>query len=135
MEGVLTLPPDKEGKNLPLVVMPHGGPIVVGDRARFDWWAQVFASRGYAVFQPNYRDTLGYGEAFRHAADGQYGRKMQTDISDGLTALATAGIIDPKRTCIVGGSYGGYAAFAGVTLQHGLYRCAVSVAGARIWAA
>jgi dipeptidyl aminopeptidase/acylaminoacyl peptidase len=129
MDGVLTLPPGKDGRNLPLVVMPHGGPIVVGDRVGFHWWAQAFASRGYAVFQPNYRGTLGYGEAFRHAADGQYGRKMQTDISDGVAALAAAGIVDAKRACIVGGSYGGYAALAGVTLQHGLYRCAVSVAG------
>jgi acetyl esterase/lipase len=129
MEGVLTLPPGRDAKNLPVVVMPHGGPIVAGDRVGFDWWAQALASRGYAVFQPNYRGTLGYGEAFRHAAEGQYGRKMQTDISDGLAALAQAGIVDPKRACIVGASYGGYAALAGVTLQHGLYRCAVSVAG------
>ncbi|THD59081.1 prolyl oligopeptidase family serine peptidase [Phenylobacterium sp.] len=129
MDGVLTLPPGREAKNLPVIVMPHGGPIVVGDRVGFDWWAQALASRGYAVFQPNYRGTLGYGESFRHAADGQYGRKMQTDISDGLAALAHAGIVDPKRACIVGASYGGYAALAGVTLQRGLYRCAVSVAG------
>jgi acetyl esterase/lipase len=129
MDGVLTLPPGREAKDLPLVVMPHGGPIVPGDRVGFDWWAQAFASRGYAVFQPNYRGTLGYGEAFRRAAEGQYGRKMQTDISDGMAALAKAGIVNPKRACIVGGSYGGYAALAGVTLQQGLYRCAVSVAG------
>lgn len=129
MEGVLTLPPHRQPKNLPLVVMPHAGPIVVGDQVGFDWWAQAFASRGYAVFQPNYRGTLGYGEAFRRAADGQYGRKMQTDISDGMAALARAEIVDPKRACIVGASYGGYAALAGVTLQQGLYRCAVAVAG------
>jgi dipeptidyl aminopeptidase/acylaminoacyl peptidase len=129
MDGVLTLPPGREPKNLPLVVMPHGGPIVIGDRAQFDWWAQAFASRGYAVFQPNYRGTLGYGEAFRRAAEGQFGRKMQTDISDGVAALAKAGTVDPRRACIVGASYGGYAALAGVTLQQGLYRCAVSVAG------
>lgn len=129
LDGVLTLPPGRLAKNLPIVIMPHGGPIVPGDRVGFDWWAQAFASRGYAVFQPNYRGTLGYGEAFRHAADGQYGRKMQTDLSDGLAALATAGIADPKRACIVGASYGGYAALAGVSLQHGIYRCAVSVAG------
>jgi acetyl esterase/lipase len=128
MEGVLTLPPGREAKGLPLVVMPHGGPIVEGDKVSFDWWAQAFASRGYAVFQPNYRGTLGYGETFRKAAEGQFGRKMQTDISDGVAALAKAGTIDPKRVCIVGGSYGGYAALAGVTLQQGLYRCAVAVA-------
>ena len=129
MEGVLTLPPGREAKGLPLVVMPHGGPIVEGDTVSFDWWAQAFASRGYAVFQPNYRGTLGYGDAFRRAAEGQFGRKMQTDISDGVAALAKDGIVDPKRVCIVGASYGGYAALAGVTLQQGLYRCAVAVAG------
>ncbi|WP_394761102.1 alpha/beta hydrolase family protein [Phenylobacterium sp.] len=129
MDGVLTLPPGREAKGLPLVVMPHGGPIVEGDTVSFDWWAQAFASRGYAVFQPNYRGTLGYGDAFRKAAAGQFGRKMQTDISDGVAALAKAGTIDPKRVCIVGASYGGYAALAGVTLQQGLYRCAVAVAG------
>jgi acetyl esterase/lipase len=126
MEGVLTLPPGRPARNLPVVVLPHGGPIVEGDEARFDWWAQAIASRGYAVFQPNYRGTQGYGAAFRRAAEGEFGRKMQTDISDGLAALARAGIVDPARACIVGGSYGGYAALAGVTLQKGLYRCAVA---------
>ena len=129
MEGVLTLPPGRDPRGLPLVVMPHGGPIVQGDEVSFDWWAQAYASRGYAVLQPNYRGTLGYGDDFRKAADGQYGRKMQTDISDGVAALAKDGTIDPKRVCIVGASYGGYAALAGVTLQQGLYRCAVAVAG------
>lgn len=129
MDGILTLPPGRAAKNLPLVVLPHGGPLVPGDKARFDWWAQAFASRGYAVFQPNYRGTLGRGEAFRKAAYGQFGRKMQTDISDGVDELARQGLIDPKRACIVGGSYGGYAALAGVTIEHGRYRCAVSVAG------
>ena len=129
MEGVLTLPPGREAKGLPLVVLPHGGPLVPGDKAGFDWWAQAFASRGYAVFQPNYRGTVGYGEPFRRAAYGQFGRKMQTDISDGVAALAAQGIVDPKRACIVGASYGGYAALAGVTVQQGLYRCAASVAG------
>ncbi|MFZ3008693.1 MAG: prolyl oligopeptidase family serine peptidase [Phenylobacterium sp.] len=129
MDGVLTLPPGREAKGLPLVVLPHGGPLVPGDQVGFDWWAQAFASRGYAVFQPNYRGTVGYGEAFRRAAFGQFGRKMQTDISDGVAALAAQGIVDPKRACIVGASYGGYAALAGVTVQQGLYRCAASVAG------
>jgi dipeptidyl aminopeptidase/acylaminoacyl peptidase len=129
MEGVLTLPPGREAKNLPVVVMPHGGPLVEGDRISFDWMAQAFASRGYAVFQPNYRGTEGYGWDFEAAAWGQYGRKMQTDISDGLAELVRQGLVDPKRACIVGASYGGYAALAGVTLQQGLYRCAVSVAG------
>lgn len=125
LDGVLTLPPGQEAKNLPVVVMPHGGPQA-RDTPQFDWWAQAFASRGYAVFQPNFRGSDGYGKAFRDAGFGQWGRKMQTDVSDGLAELARQGIVDPKRACIVGGSYGGYVALAGVTLQHGIYRCAVA---------
>lgn len=128
MDGVLTLPPGREAKNLPIVVLPHGGPASE-DKPGFDWWAQAFASRGYAVFQPNFRGSTGRTDTFRHAGDGQWGRKMQTDISDGLAELVKRGIADPKRACIVGASYGGYAALAGVTLQLGLYKCAVSVAG------
>jgi dipeptidyl aminopeptidase/acylaminoacyl peptidase len=127
LEGVLTLPPGSTGKNLPLVVIPHGGPIAIYDWSGFDFWAQAFASRGYAVFQPNYRGSGGYGPAFREAGMGAWGGKMITDISDGVGALAKAGLIDPKRVCIAGASYGGYAALAGVTLQHGIYRCAVAV--------
>ncbi len=129
LEGVLTLPPGREAKGLPLIVMPHGGPLVAGDRPGFDWWAQAFAARGYAVFQPNFRGTLGYGADFERAAYGQWGLKMQTDISDGMAELARQGIIDPARACIVGASYGGYAALAGVTVQRGLYRCAASWGG------
>ncbi|MBC2651924.1 S9 family peptidase [Novosphingobium flavum] len=128
MEGVLTLPPGRTPRNLPAVVMPHGGPTA-HDEPGFDWWAQAYASRGYAVFQPNFRGSTGYGDAFQQAGHGEWGRKMQTDISDGVAELVRQGIIDPKRMAIVGASYGGYAALAGVTLQQGLYRCAVSVAG------
>ena len=128
MEGVLTLPPGRPAKGLPVVVLPHGGPAARDDIS-FDWWAQAFARLGYAVFQPNFRGSEGYGDAFRVAGYGEWGRKMQTDISDGLAALSAEGIVDPRRACIMGGSYGGYAALAGVTIQHGLYRCAVSVAG------
>lgn len=127
LDGVLTLPPGREAKNLPVVMLPHGGPHAE-DKATFDWWAQAFASRGYAVFQPNFRGSTNRDTAFVRAGYGQWGRKMQTDISDGLAALARQGIVDPKRACIVGASYGGYAALAGVTLQQGLYRCAVAVA-------
>jgi len=129
IEGILTLPPGHEAKNLPLVVLPHGGPIGPWDEPGFDWWAQAFASRGYAVFQPNYRGSGGYSAEFRKAGYGEWGRKILSDITEGVAELAKLNIIDPKRACIVGGSYGGYAALAGVTLQHGLYRCAVSVAG------
>ena len=129
LEGVLTLPPGGAARDLPLVMMPHGGPIGARDDPGFDWWAQAFASRGYAVFQPNYRGSAGYGVAFIKAGYGEWGRKMLSDMADGMAALAAQGIIDQKRACIVGGSYGGYAALAGVTLQQGLYRCAVSYAG------
>ena len=129
LEGVLTLPPAPAKGPLPLIVMPHGGPIGIRDRPAFDWWAQAFASRGYAVLQPNYRGSGGYGRAFQEAGMGQWGDKMLTDMSDGVAALAKAGTIDPRKVCIVGASYGGYAALAGVVLQHGIYRCAVSVSG------
>jgi dienelactone hydrolase len=128
IEAVLTLPPGREAKNLPVVVMPHGGPAA-RDYPGFDYWAQAFASRGYAVLQPNFRGSTGYGAAFQSAGDGQWGRAMQTDISDGLESLVKQGIVDAKRACIAGWSYGGYAALAGVTLQQGIYRCAFSMAG------
>jgi dipeptidyl aminopeptidase/acylaminoacyl peptidase len=129
MDGVLTLPPGREAKDLPFVVLPHGGPIGPWDEPGFNWWAQAFASRGYAVFQPNYRGSGGHTVAFRNAGYGEWGRKMLSDVTDGVAEVARLTLIDPKRACIVGGSYGGYAALAGVTLQQGLYRCAVSVAG------
>lgn len=129
IDAVLTLPPGRKPEKLPLVVLPHGGPIDVSDAIIFDWWAQAYASAGYAVLQPNYRGSGGHGKEFLQAGYGQWGRKMQTDLSDGVAALAAQGVINPKRVCIVGASYGGYAALAGVTLQHDIYRCAVSVAG------
>ena len=128
IEGILTLPATAEAKNLPVVILPHGGPTS-HDEPEFDWWAQAFAARGYAVLQPNFRGSTNRDEAFRRAGDGEWGRKMQTDISDGLAALADKGIVDASRACIVGASYGGYAALAGVTLQNGIYRCAVGVNG------
>ena len=128
LEGVLTTPPGREARNLPLIVMPHGGPIGVEDEVDFNWWAQAFASRGYAVFQPNYRGSGGRGLDFERKGYGEWGRKMLSDMSDGVATLAKSGIVDPKRACIVGASYGGYAALAGVTLQHNLYKCSVAVA-------
>jgi len=131
MEGVLTMPPPSlkaADRNLPAIILPHGGPAAHDD-VGFDWLAQAFASRGYAVFQPNFRGSSGYGTGFESAGNGEWGRKMQTDISDGLSELVRQGIVDPKRVCIVGASYGGYAALAGVSLQQGIYRCAVSLAG------
>lgn len=123
----LTLPPGKPAKNLPLIVFPHGGPAV-RDTAEFDWWAQAMAAQGYLVLQPNYRGSP-TDQDHLEAGYGQWGRKMQTDLSDGVRYLAQQGMVDPARVCIVGGSYGGYAALAGVALDPGVYRCAVSVAG------
>jgi dipeptidyl aminopeptidase/acylaminoacyl peptidase len=128
IEGYLALPPGKPEKDLPLVVLPHGGPRAHDD-AGFDWWAQALVSRGYAVLKPNFRGSTGYGHDFMTAGYGEWGGKMQTDLSDGVAYLAKQGVIDPKRVCIAGASYGGYAALAGVTLQKDIYRCAVSVSG------
>ena len=124
----LTLPPGKAPKNLPVVVMPHGGPDY-RDYIGFDWMAQFFANRGYAVLQPNFRGSSGYGHKFTEAGLHQWGLKMQDDISDGVKKLIADGIANPKRVCIVGASYGGYAALAGATFTPDLYACAVSFAG------
>jgi dipeptidyl aminopeptidase/acylaminoacyl peptidase len=124
----LTLPNGRDAKNLPLVVLPHGGPAG-RDGLGFDWLAQALASRGYAVLQPQFRGSEGFGWDWQAAGFGELGRKMQSDLSDGVRALARSGMIDPKRVCIVGSSYGGYAALAGVTLETGVYRCAVSIGG------
>lgn len=128
LTGYLTLPRGRDSKKLPLVVFPHGGPAERDDPG-FNWWAQAMASRGYAVLQVNYRGSEGLGWDFQAAGFGQWGRKMQTDLSDGVRFLAAQGTIDPARVCIVGASYGGYAALAGATRDPGVYRCAVSVAG------
>jgi len=123
----LTLPRGKPAQSLPLIVLPHGGPAVRDD-ADFDWWSQAIADQGYAVLRPNYRGSH-LDRSFLTKGFGEWGRKMQTDLSDGVRYLAKEGVIDPARVCIVGGSYGGYAALAGVSLDPGVYRCAVSVAG------
>ncbi|RYZ10603.1 MAG: S9 family peptidase [Alphaproteobacteria bacterium] len=129
--GLLTWPagvPEAERKNLPLVVMPHGGPEAY-DAVGFDWMAQFLANEGYAVLQPNFRGSGGFGELFAKAGYGEWGRKMQDDITDGAAALARMGWADPARTCIVGWSYGGYAALAGGALTPDTYKCVASVAG------
>ena len=127
IDAYLTVPTGQEAKNLPLIVLPHGGPEAA-DSDDFDWWPQALASRGYAVLQPNFRGSNVTSDLVE-AGFGEWGRKMQTDLSDGVRDLAKQGVIDPKRVCIVGASYGGYAALAGVTLDPGVYRCAVAVAG------
>jgi len=110
--------------------VPHGGPAA-RDTAEFDWISQALASRGYAVLQPEFRGSDGFGWAHMAAGFGQWGRKMQSDLADGVRFLASQGTIDPKRVCIVGASYGGYAALAGAALpsDKGIYRCAVADSG------
>lgn len=127
IHAYLTLPPGKNPHRLPTVVFPHGGPES-RDTLDFDWWAQFMASRGYAVLQPNFRGSSGYGAKFRDAGNGEWGKGMQNDISDGVKKLIADGIADPKRVCIVGASYGGYAALAGATFTPELYACAVAYA-------
>jgi dienelactone hydrolase len=126
--GFLTLPAGRAAKDLPLVVMPHGGPF-----ARDDWgydpWVRYLADKGYAVLQPNYRGSTGFGRAFIEKGDGQWGRGMQDDVDDGVAWLAGQGIADPKRVCIMGASYGGYAAMWAATGPSRRYRCAISFAG------
>ena len=128
IEAVLTLPKGRPANNLPIVIMPHGGPWAQ-DTADYDYWAQFVASRGYAVLQPNFRGSTGYGSEFTRKGQGQMGLTMQDDVSDGLAWAAAQGIADPKRACIVGASYGGYAAMWGIAKDPDLYRCAISIAG------
>lgn len=128
IEGIVTWPPGVSPgskKGLPLVVFPHGGPAAY-DTVRFDYMAQYMASLGFVVLQPNFRGSSGYGWSFERAGDGEWGRKMQTDLSDGITALAERGWINPAKTCIVGWSYGGYAALAAATFQPDTYKCAIA---------
>jgi dipeptidyl aminopeptidase/acylaminoacyl peptidase len=124
----LTLPPGSPGKELPLVILPHGGPAM-RDKPEFDWLSQFLATRGYAVLQPQFRGSTGYGEAFRKAGIRQWGGLMQDDVTDGVRHLVATGIANPNRVCIVGASYGGYAALAGVAFTPDLYACAVSING------
>jgi dipeptidyl aminopeptidase/acylaminoacyl peptidase len=126
--GYLTLPKGGKSKGLPLVVLPHGGPAS-RDVLGFDWLAQALASRGYAVLQPNFRGSDGYGWAFMAAGFGEWGGKMQSDLSDGVKRLVADGVVDPARVCIAGASYGGYAALAGAAFEPSVYRCAASIAG------
>jgi len=115
-------------ENLPLVVMPHGGPFL-RDEGRYDPLVQMLANRGYVVLQPNFRGSTGYGREFAEKGWGQWGRAMQDDVTDGVAWLVSEGIADPKRVCIVGGSYGGYVALVAAYKTPDLFRCAASFAG------
>jgi len=128
IEGVLTLPKDREAKNLPFIVLPHGGPFA-RDYERWDWEVQFLANRGYAVLQPNYRGSSGYGKEFAKRGEGEWGRAMQDDVDDGVKWAVDQGIADKQRVCIMGGSYGGYAAMWGAYRNPEIYKCAISFAG------
>jgi dipeptidyl aminopeptidase/acylaminoacyl peptidase len=123
----LTLPPGKEAKGLPAVVLPHGGPSA-RDEWGFDWLAQFLAARGYAVIQPNYRGSAGYGEAFQNDNGFKNWQQAIGDINAAARYLASSGVADPKRVAIVGWSYGGYAALQSVVVDPGLYKSAVAIA-------
>jgi dipeptidyl aminopeptidase/acylaminoacyl peptidase len=112
----------------PMIVLPHGGPEA-RDLYGYDAFAQFLASRGYVVVQPNFRGSAGFGRAFADAGRGQWGRRMQDDLTDAVRHMIASGAADAARVCIVGASYGGYAALAGAALTPDLYRCAVSIAG------
>jgi dipeptidyl aminopeptidase/acylaminoacyl peptidase len=124
----LTLPKGVPAKALPTIVMPHGGPWS-RDAFGYSATAQFLANRGYAVLQPNFRGSTGYGEKFLNAGNNQWGEKMQDDITWGVKHLVSEGIADPKRVAIMGGSYGGYAALAGVTFTPDVYAAGVSIVG------
>ncbi|GAA0485357.1 S9 family peptidase [Parasphingorhabdus litoris] len=128
IEAILTVPKGRATENLPLIMMPHGGPFA-RDRESWDWWAQFLADRGYAVLQPNYRGSSGYGVAFALKGEGQWGLAMQDDLDDGVKWAIEQGIADPERVCIVGASYGGYAAMRAAHRNPEIYKCAISYAG------
>ncbi len=121
----LTLPRGLPAKNLPLIVLPHGGPWA-RDSFGYDTFAQFFANRGYAVLQPNFRGSTGYGKKFLNAGNGEWGRKMQDDLTWGVKAVVADGTVDAKRVGIFGGSYGGYATLAGVAFTPDVYAAAVA---------
>jgi dipeptidyl aminopeptidase/acylaminoacyl peptidase len=129
IRGYLTVPNVTEKKKLPLIVMVHGGPHYVRDEFEFNPEAQLFASRGYAVLQVNFRGSGGRGRAFHAAGFGEWGRGMQDDVTDGVQWAIADGVADPKRICIYGGSYGAYAALTGAFREPDMFRCAVGMAG------
>ena len=128
IHGYLTLPAGSDGKNLPVVINPHGGPWA-RDTWGFDGEVQFLANRGLAVLQMNFRGSTGYGRAFWEAGFKQWGLAMQDDITDGVKWLIEQGIADPERIGIYGGSYGGYAVLAGLAFTPDLYACGVDYVG------
>jgi dipeptidyl aminopeptidase/acylaminoacyl peptidase len=125
----LSVPRGAERRNLPLVVLVHGGPHVRGRVWGWDPEVQFLASRGYAVLEPEFRGSTGYGQALFKAGWKQWGLAMQDDVADGVKWAIAQGLVDPKRVCIAGASYGGYAVLMGLIRDPDLYRCGVDWVG------
>jgi dipeptidyl aminopeptidase/acylaminoacyl peptidase len=125
----ITLPNKSSGKQLPMVVLVHGGPYVRGNDWRWNADSQFLASRGYVVLEPEFRGSTGYGAAHFHGGWKQWGLKMQDDIADATRWAIKEGIADPQRICIAGASYGGYATLMGLIRDPQLYRCGIDWVG------
>lgn len=129
LHGYLSVPQGSTGKNLPMVVLPHGGPFGIQDTWGFQNEVQLLAQAGYAVLQLNFRGSGGYGISFQRAGQRQWGLTMQDDLTDATRWAVKEGIADPKRICLYGASYGGYASLMGVAKEPDLYRCAAGYVG------
>lgn len=129
ISGYLTLPVGSNGKNLPVIMLIHGGPKGPRDNWGYNSIAQFLANRGYAVLQPNFRASGGYGKKFLNAGDLQWGKLMQDDITWGVKYLIAQGIANKDKVAIMGGSYGGYATLAGLAFTPDLYACGVDIVG------
>lgn len=128
--AVVTMPRHRKGKKLPVVMITHGGPFGVRDMEEFESWSQAMAELGYVVVQPNYRGSSGYGTEFvKKGRSNGFGLRMQDDLNDAVTHLASQGIIDPKRACMMGWSYGGYASARAAQRDPDKWRCTIAGAG------
>ncbi|MGV8931554.1 MAG: prolyl oligopeptidase family serine peptidase [Luteimonas sp.] len=129
IHGYLTIPAGSDGKNLPLIINPHGGPHGIRDDWGFNPEVQLLANRGFAVLQMNYRGSGGYGKAFERAGYRKWGTSMQDDLTDSVRWAIGQGIADGNRVCIYGASYGGYSALMSVVREPDLYKCTVGYVG------
>ena len=129
LQGYLTIPKGAPGENLPLVIVPHGGPHGPRDSWGFQWFEGIVPAAGYAMLQINYRGSGGYGTAFERMGHREWAGKMQDDLTDAVKWAIEQGVADPDRICIFGWSYGGYAAVMSIAREPELYRCSVAGAG------
>jgi dipeptidyl aminopeptidase/acylaminoacyl peptidase len=129
LHGYITIPAGSNGKNLPMIVNPHGGPMGPRDNWRYNPEAQLFASRGYATLQVNFRGSGGFGKAFEDMAYGQWHTGIMNDIVDATRWAIADGVADGDRVCIYGGSFGGYSAMMAPAREQGLFKCAIGYVG------